>query len=144
MKASNMTLPYTKEIFPKLPAEINKQLAPWTELIRDDFHVAVFADIYPVTPGHLLFVPKYNTVSVLMDAMRDAVQHGQAQVESGAWDGFNIGMNYGSAAGQTVAWPHVHLIPRRAGDVEDAIGGVRNTIPGQGNYRTGTYKHPGV
>jgi diadenosine tetraphosphate (Ap4A) HIT family hydrolase len=144
MKGSAMTLPHIKEIFPELPQEINKQLAPWTELVREDFHVAVFADIYPVTPGHLLFVPKFNTVSILMDAMRDAVQHGQAQVESGLWDGFNIGMNYGSAAGQTVAWPHVHLIPRRAGDVEDPIGGVRNTIPGQGNYRTGSYKHPGV
>jgi diadenosine tetraphosphate (Ap4A) HIT family hydrolase len=102
----------------------------------------VFADIYPVTPGHLLFVPKYNTVSVLMDAMQDAVRHGQSCVESGTWDGFNIGMNYGTAAGQTVPWPHVHLIPRRIGDVVDPVGGVRNTIPGQGNYRTGSYTHP--
>ena len=139
-----MTLSHTQEIFSELPPEINKQLAPWTELVREDFHVAVFNDIYPVTPGHMLFVPKFNTVSVLMDAMHDAVQYGQAQVESGEWDGFNIGMNYGSAAGQTVLWPHVHLIPRRTSDVEDPIGGVRNTIPGQGNYRTGSYKHPGV
>ena len=53
---------------------------------------------------------------------------------SGEWDGFNIGMNYGSAAGQTVEWPHVHLIPRHVGDVKDPTGGVRNTIPGKGNY----------
>ena len=137
-----MTLPHTKEIVPGLPQEINKQLAPWTELVREDFHVQMFEDIYPVTPGHLLFVPKYNTVGVLMDAVQDAIYHGQSQVESGAWDGFNIGLNYGSAAGQTVPWPHVHLIPRRTGDVADPIGGVRNTIPGQGNYRTGSYKHP--
>ena len=133
-----------EEIIPGLDSEINKQLAPWTELVREDFHVQVFEDIYPVTLGHLLFVPKYNTVSILMDAMEDAVRHGQAQVESGEWDGFNIGMNYGTAAGQTVAWPHVHLIPRRTGDVADPIGGVRNTIPGQGNYRTGSYTHPDV
>jgi diadenosine tetraphosphate (Ap4A) HIT family hydrolase len=70
-----------------------------------------------------------------MDAMEDAVRHGQAQVERGEWDGFNIGLNYGTAAGQTVAWPHVHVIPRRTGDVEDPVGGVRNTIPGKGNYK---------
>jgi diadenosine tetraphosphate (Ap4A) HIT family hydrolase len=131
-----------KEIIPGLGPEINKQLAPWTELVREDFHVQVFEDIYPVTPGHLLFVPKYNTVSVLMDAMQDAVRHGQEQVDAGLWDGFNIGLNYGESAGQTVNWPHIHLIPRRNGDVNDPIGGVRNTIPGQGNYRTGTYKRP--
>ena len=131
-----------EEIIAGLDAEINKQLAPWTELVREDFHVQVFEDIYPVTPGHLLFVPKYNTVGVLMDAMQDAVRHGQACVDSGEWDGFNIGLNYGAAAGQTEAWPHVHLIPRQIGDVADPIGGVRNTIPGQGNYRTGSYKHP--
>ena len=44
-------------------------------------------------------------------------------------------MNCGTAAGQTVDWPHVHLIPRFTGDVADPVGGVRNTIPGKGNYR---------
>ena len=130
-----MTLPHTKEIVPGLPQEINKQLAPWTELVREDFHVQVFEDIYPVTPGHLLFVPRYNTVGVLMDAVQDALSHGQAQVDSGAWDGFNIGMNVGEAAGQTCTWPHVHLIPRRKGDMPDPTGGVRHVIPEKGNYR---------
>ena len=130
------------QIFNSLPDEINKSLAPWTELVREDFHVRVFEDIYPVTVGHLLFVPKNNTIGVLMDAIEDAVRYGKAKVESGEWDGFNLGMNYGEAAGQTVPWPHVHLIPRRHGDVEDPIVGVRNTIPGQGNYRTGSYKKP--
>jgi diadenosine tetraphosphate (Ap4A) HIT family hydrolase len=110
-------------------------IAPWDNIFREDFHVVVYLDKYPCTPGHLLFVPKYNTVGVLMDAMEDAVRHGQTQVERGEWDGFNIGLNYGAAAGQTVAWPHVHLIPRRTGDVEDPVGGVRNTIPGKGNYK---------
>ena len=130
------------QIFESLPDEINKSVAPWTELVSEDFHVKIFEDIYPVTPGHLLFVPKYNTLRVLMDAVEDAVRHGKSRVKSGEWDGFNIGMNYGATAGQTVPWPHVHLIPRRHGDVEDPIGGVRNTIPGQGNYRTGSYKKP--
>ena len=129
-------------IFAHLPAEISSKHAPWTELVREDFHVQVFEDIYPVTPGHLLFVPKHNTMGVLMDAIQDAIRQGQQGVESGEWDAFNIGMNLGAEAGQTVAWPHVHMIPRRAGDVADPIGGVRNTIPGQGNYRTGSYKNP--
>ena len=117
-----------------IPNSIEDSSAPWTSLVREDFHVAVYEDRYPCTPGHLLFVPKHNTMSVVLDAFNDAIMHGQTMIENGQCDGFNIGMNYGSAAGQTVEWPHVHLIPRRHGDVEDPIGGVRNTIPGKGNY----------
>lgn len=109
--------------------------APWDILITEDFHVKVFADKYPVTDGHVLYVPKYNTVAVLMDAFEDAVRFGKTQVEIGMWDGFNVGFNYGQAAGQTVDWPHVHLIPRRKGDMEDPTGGVRHVIPEKGNYR---------
>jgi diadenosine tetraphosphate (Ap4A) HIT family hydrolase len=54
----------------------------------------------------------------------------------------NIGINMGEAAGQTVQYPHVHLIPRRAGDVEDPVGGVRGVIPGQANYRKSSYRQP--
>jgi diadenosine tetraphosphate (Ap4A) HIT family hydrolase len=117
-----------------IPSSIEDSSAPWTSLVREDFHVAVYEDRYPCTPGHLLFVPKHNTMSVVLDAFNDAIIHGQTMIENGQCDGFNIGMNYGSAAGQTVEWPHVHLIPRRHGDVEDPVGGVRNTIPGKGNY----------
>jgi diadenosine tetraphosphate (Ap4A) HIT family hydrolase len=117
------------------PSYIEDSKAPWTELVEEDFHVKVFEDKYPVTPGHLLFVPKYNTVSVLMDCFEDAVRDGIQRVKNGEWDGFNIGFNYGSAAGQTVEWPHVHLIPRREGDMEDPTGGVRHVIPDRGNYR---------
>ena len=117
------------------PEYISEASTPWTNCISEDFHVKVFADAYPVTDGHLLFVPKYNSIGVLRDAFEDAMQHGKAKVESGEWDGFNIGFNYGEAAGQTVPWPHIHLIPRRTGDTEDPTGGVRNVIPGKGNYR---------
>lgn len=48
--------------------------------------------------------------------------------------GFNIGMNAGATAGQTVFHCHIHLIPRRAGDVENPRGGVRHLIPGKGHY----------
>jgi diadenosine tetraphosphate (Ap4A) HIT family hydrolase len=127
-------------IFEDIPNDIEDSQAPWTELVDEDFHVSVYLDKYPCTPGHLLFVPKYNTIDVLKDAFEDAVRHGQAKVESKEWDGFNIGMNYNQCAGQTVPWPHIHLIPRRNGDVEDPVGGVRNTIPGKGNYRSPNYK----
>ncbi len=123
------------KIFETLPDIIDDVDTPWTELVEQDYHVKVFADKYPCTPGHLLFVPKYNTISVLIDAVEDAVRWGQDLVSQGHCDGFNIGINYGPAAGQTVSWPHVHLIPRRIGDVEDPVGGVRNTIPGKGNYK---------
>ena len=97
--------------------------------------MVVYEDKYPCTPGHLLFVPQQNSKHVLRDAFADAFDYGHRKVEEGEWDGFNIGMNYGEAAGQTVGWPHIHLIPRRKGDVEDPVGGVRNTIPGKGNYK---------
>ncbi len=117
------------------PDHLDESDAPWTDTVRKDFHVAVFNDKYPVTPGHMLFVPQYNTAGVLKEAFEDAFDHGKLMVDTGEWDGFNIGFNYGEAAGQTVSWPHIHLIPRRKGDVPDPVGGVRNTIPGKGNYR---------
>lgn len=123
------------EIFNNIPSDIDHSDAPWTELIQEDFHVKVFYDKYPCTPGHRLYVPKHNSISILASAFEDAVRFGKSQVDSGLWAGFNVGLNYGPAAGQTVSWPHVHLIPRQIGDVEDPVGGVRNTIPGKGNYR---------
>jgi diadenosine tetraphosphate (Ap4A) HIT family hydrolase len=128
-----------KMILPDTLEEAREQgLAPWQDFVDEDIHVSIFRDSYPVTKGHLLFVPKYNTPAVIKDAFDDALLWGTRRVEAGEWDGFNIGFNYGEAAGQTVPWPHIHLIPRRTGDVEDPIGGVRNVIPGKGNYRKNT------
>lgn len=117
----------------------NKELetadVPWTELIDEDFHVAVYRDGFPVTYGHLLYVPKYNTPEVVQDAFYDAYRAGLELIKSGQADGFNIGMNVGKCAGQTVMYPHVHLIPRYQNDVQDPTGGIRNVIPGKGNYK---------
>jgi diadenosine tetraphosphate (Ap4A) HIT family hydrolase len=55
-------------------------------------------------------------------------------VNQGVCDGFNVGMNNGSSAGQTVMWPHIHLILRKTGDCENPKGGVRHVIPGKGDY----------
>lgn len=125
----------TNKVMLGQPAFIEDSKAPWDNLLEEDYHVSVYADRYPVTEGHLLFVPKYNTVHVLMDCFEQAVQDGIRRVQAGEWDGFNVGFNYGEAAGQTVEWPHVHLIPRRKGDMEDPTGGVRHVIPEKGNYR---------
>ena len=109
--------------------------APWDDVVREDFHVVIFKDKYPVTEGHLLFVPKYSANGVIEDCFADALKVGQDKVKAGDWDGFNIGINWGEAAGQTVPYPHVHLIPRRKGDMADPTGGVRHVIPEKGNYR---------
>ena len=130
------------KIYNDIPDEIEDSAAPWDSVFSEDFHVAIYHDRYPCTAGHLLFVPKHNTISVLSDAFEDALRFGKRKVDAGEWAGFNIGMNYGTAAGQTVNWPHIHLIPRQVGDVADPVGGVRNTIPGQGNYRTDSYQDP--
>jgi diadenosine tetraphosphate (Ap4A) HIT family hydrolase len=94
-------------------------VAPWDlEVDRlSDFHVAVFQDRYPVAPGHLLFVPQYNTDAVIYDCFETAMREGRRMVADGECDAFNIGINMGAAAGQTVMYPHVHLIPRRPATV---------------------------
>jgi diadenosine tetraphosphate (Ap4A) HIT family hydrolase len=70
-------------------------------------------------------------------AILDLLDRCKAELnEQLAPDGYNIGINAGEAAGQTVMHLHVHLIPRFAGDVDDPTGGVRFVIPERGNYRT--------
>lgn len=117
-------------------------IAPWNNLAWEDFHVAVFSDAFPVTVGHLLFVPKYNTTAVIADAVRDAIDTGERMVAQGQCDAFNVGINFGHAAGQTVMYPHVHLIPRRTGDCPDPTGGVRGVITWQQNYKSASYTKP--
>ena len=111
------------------------KVAPWDDVAQETKRYVIFNDKYPVTPGHLLFVPKINNQVEINYCFLRAVEYGEWLVIKGDADGYNIGMNSGEAAGQTVMYPHVHLIPRRKGDVEDPVGGVRNTIPGKGNYR---------
>jgi diadenosine tetraphosphate (Ap4A) HIT family hydrolase len=98
-------------------------------------------DQYPVSPGHTLVVPKRHIDSIfdvtgeeqaeIVAAVRDA-KH--ALDEEFAPDGFNIGVNAGAAAGQTVMHAHVHVIPRFKGDAADPRGGIRHCVPGKGYY----------
>ena len=95
----------------------------------------VYADKFPVTEGHLLYVPRSRNFLQIMDCFTEAYKRGISGIENKEWDGFNIGMNFNEQAGQTIDWPHVHLIPRREGDTEEPRGGIRNVIPGAGDYK---------
>ena len=127
-----------------LQAAQEGKVAPWDLKVDElsDFHVTVFRDRFPVTEGHLLFVPNYNTTEVINEAFYSAQLAGEGMIKLGECEAYNIGINQGAAAGQTVMYPHVHLILRRAGDCEDPVGGVRGVIPSQQNYKTGGYKQP--
>jgi diadenosine tetraphosphate (Ap4A) HIT family hydrolase len=125
-----------------LTAAQDGKVAPWTNTVPElsNTHIAVFRDAYPVTEGHLLFVPRANTDESIVVAMGMALLTGRQMVQNNQCDAFNVGLNMGVAAGQTVMYPHVHLIPRRAGDCADPVGGVRGVIPGQSNYKTTSYQ----
>jgi diadenosine tetraphosphate (Ap4A) HIT family hydrolase len=88
----------------------------------------------------MLFVPNSDEPHMIQRAMTEAHLEGERLVEAGDCDGYNIGLNQGQSAGQTVMYPHVHLIPRRAGDCTDPTGGVRGVIPAQQNYKIGAYR----
>ncbi len=99
-------------------------------------------DGFPVNPGHTLIVPRRHVSSWFeaTDSERRDIERllDQARKRLDARlspTGYNIGINIGVAAGQTVPHLHVHLIPRFRGDVDDPTGGVRLVIPERGNYR---------
>ena len=107
-------------------------------MVHEDENVIVFKDGFPVTEGHLLFVPKKRQRRLdITICFEYAWEWGVKGIMDYRWEAFNIGINNGVAAGQSVMWPHVHLIPRRKGDVEDpkrVKGGVRHVIPLKGYY----------
>lgn len=109
----------------------------WTDRVNCNYEcVEIYKDKYPVTEGHLLFVPDKVSDRRITCALLAAWDYGSRKVASGEWEAFNIGMNCGAAAGQTVNYPHIHLIPRKTGDMEDPRGGVRGVIPEKQKYVT--------
>ena len=118
----------------ELEQALANKLAPWTEIEYRTKTFWVFKDAYPVTEGHLLFVPTYKKSENLYECFKAAYKFGYDGVEAEKWEGFNIGQNVGQVAGQTVMYPHVHMIPRRTGDMADPRGGVRHVIPERGKY----------
>jgi diadenosine tetraphosphate (Ap4A) HIT family hydrolase len=109
-------------------------------LIESKLSYAIF-DAYPVTLGHLLVIPRRHIsdffdlypheVEDLMRLLWHAKEYVAREYQP---DGFNVGINVNTAAGQTIPHVHIHLIPRNTGDVEDPTGGVRGVIPWQSKY----------
>jgi HKD family nuclease/diadenosine tetraphosphate (Ap4A) HIT family hydrolase len=106
----------------------------------DDLFVGLW-DKFPVSEGHALLVPRrhvhtwFDVTPLEQAALLKGVGIARAIIETKrSPDGYNIGINVGDAAGQTVPHLHVHLIPRYAGDSDDPRGGVRHVIPRRGNY----------
>ncbi len=102
--------------------------------------VAVF-DGYPLTEGHTLVIPKRHVGSFFELTMEDqsAILRFVNEVRMELLhrfqpDSFNLGLNDGPEAGQTIGHCHLHLIPRRRGDVPDPRGGVRWVVPAKARY----------
>jgi diadenosine tetraphosphate (Ap4A) HIT family hydrolase len=100
-----------------------------------------FHDAYPISEGHTLVIPRRHVVSLFELTEEEQAEVWKLVSEVRAMlvtelhpDGFNVGLNDGTSAGQTVLHAHVHVIPRRKGDVVDPRGGVRWIIPGKALY----------
>lgn len=104
--------------------------------------VIAIADKHPVTKGHVLVLPirhipdffsmtseEKSNASKLIQVLRDRIKKSDSTVT-----GFNIGTNCGKSAGQTIMHAHIHLIPRREGDMPKPKGGVRGVIPDKMGY----------
>lgn len=104
--------------------------------------VVAFEDGFPVTAGHYLVVPERHVEDFFLmsaeersDAERALfILRERLSSEDPTIEGFNVGINCGTAAGQTVAHAHIHLIPRRSGDTPNPRGGIRGVIPGRMSY----------
>ena len=108
---------------------------------RNEFFVAI-KDLYPVTEGHTLIIPSRHVESffeltrdeeIAMLDMLSSQKEKLSQLDTSI-TGFNVGINDGEDAGQTIMHCHIHLIPRRKGDMESPRGGVRGVIPGKQSY----------
>ncbi|HEX5275187.1 MAG TPA: HIT family protein [Candidatus Rubrimentiphilum sp.] len=111
-----------------------------TWINENEFAVAV-RDIYPVAPGHTLILPK-RIVSSIFDLGEHEIlacwqllgAERERLTSEFNPDGFNVGVNVGTAAGQTVGHAHIHLIPRYHGDHPAPRGGIRAVMPGKADY----------
>ena|SRR6056297_462233 len=98
-------------------------------------------DKFPVSPGHILIVPRrhvaswFESTAAEQGAITRAIETAREIIEEEhSPDGYNIGMNLGAAAGQTVFHLHLHIIPRYKGDSDDPRGGIRLLMPDKAAY----------
>ncbi len=114
---------------------------PDERILNTTEHSLIIRDGYPISEGHSLIIPKRHIASLfeaseaeqrdLLQAMNWAKKQLDEDLKP---DGYNIGINDGVAAGQTVMHLHIHLIPRYKGDSEDPKGGVRWLFPDKADY----------
>ena len=109
--------------------------------ILEGEHFFVIRDNFPVNPGHSLIITKQIRLDYFeltweeRKELSDMIEKTKSNIETEHNpDGYNIGMNCGESAGQTVLHFHCHVIPRYKGDMENPRGGVRHCIPAKGNY----------
>ncbi|MCU0982954.1 MAG: HIT family protein [Pirellulaceae bacterium] len=110
-------------------------------IVRAFDAVLVLRDGFPISPGHTLIVPRrrvgsfFDLTSDEQAGMLEALNWAKGELaQSRHPDAFNVGLNDGPAAGQTVPHCHLQLIPRHAGDVADPRGGVRWVVPSKAKY----------
>jgi ATP adenylyltransferase len=116
---------------------------PSTSIVAENDLAFAVWDTSPVTPLHILILPRRHAPSFfdLAEAEALAIERLIRQLrediitEDKLVEGFNIGINVGEVAGQTIAHCHYHLIPRRRGDVTNPRGGVRWVIPSKADYQ---------
>ena len=113
-------------------------------IVFSDDVTLVIRDAFPVSPGHTLIIPRRHVGSFFeltppeRASMFELLTQAKAELDGTLQpDGFNIGINDGAAAGQTVAHLHLHLIPRYRGDTPDPRGGVRWVLPAKAKYWSG-------
>jgi len=115
---------------------------PKSRIVDEDDFMLVVKDNFPVTKHHTLFIPKrhvedyfglyqpeLNSLNKFLAKHKEIINNKDKSVT-----GFNIGMNNGEDAGQTIFHCHVHLIPRRKGDIKNPRGGIRGVIPSKKDY----------
>jgi diadenosine tetraphosphate (Ap4A) HIT family hydrolase len=114
------------------------------DLVAENELAVAFLDAFPLSPGHCLLLPRRHEADFLalrteeQEAVWALVAPVRRHIEaSGRPDGYNLGINVGEAAGQTVAHAHLHVIPRYKGDVADPRGGIRWIIPARARYSEG-------
>ncbi len=114
---------------------------PRERILGENKHAVWIRDGYPVSPGHSLVIPRRHVGSFFevtdeergdMLALLDLAK--AAATDEFNPDGYNVGINDGPSAGQTVPHLHIHLIPRFKGDMPDPRGGVRWIIPAKADY----------
>ena len=111
------------------------------KIVFSNNSVNIIEDQYPVNPGHMLIILKRHipdwwgiTKQEQVDII-EAINKAKMIIESKhSPAGYNIGINNGVAAGQTIMHLHIHLIPRYIGDMDKPEGGVRHVIPSRGKY----------